>query len=91
MPDALRRVAGVKTTLLPDGYIVLIKPSSTEGFTLSPMAALLWEFADGEHTLDEIEASIRELVPEVPQDGFTRELAELAQQLIDRGFLRRNE
>src|SRR5688500_6603598 len=53
-----RRKADVKTSVLPDGHVVLFSDTRDWGHTLNPRAALIWEFCDGEHTVAEIVSEV---------------------------------
>lgn len=50
----------LQTKLLPDGHAVVFNEVTLWAHILSPSGAVIWEFCDGEHTLnailDELEA-----------------------------------
>jgi hypothetical protein len=55
------RNSDVRGTLLEDGHLILLDPQTSWAHTLNPMAAVIWEFSDGEHTLTEIANEINVL------------------------------
>lgn len=76
------RKDGLKSTLLPDGHLVVVDESSNIAVTLTPLAAAVWEFCDGQHTSTQITNEIQELMPSpIPtlQDDIEALLAELSQ------------
>jgi hypothetical protein len=48
------RSTGLQSTLLPDGYLVIADPFSAQAVTLNPLGALIWEFCDGRHSIEDI-------------------------------------
>ncbi len=62
-----KRNNAIETKLLPDGYVVLVNEVNNWAHTLTPTGALIWEFCDGETTVDEIFDRIIELT-EQPAD-----------------------
>jgi hypothetical protein len=52
------RQPGLKSTLLPDGHLVISNPANQEAITLNPVGAIVWEFCDGGTTVDEIIAEV---------------------------------
>ncbi len=49
-----KRNPDVESKLLPDGHVVIFSNSSEWAHTVTPLAAIAWEFCDGEHSVDEI-------------------------------------
>jgi hypothetical protein len=61
------RNTGLKSTLLPDGYLVIANKGTGEAVTLNPMGALIWEFCDGNNSIDDIVVELLALgAPAVP-------------------------
>ncbi len=40
--------------MLPDGHVVIFSQQSDWAHTITPLAAIAWEFCDGEHSIEEI-------------------------------------
>lgn len=70
--------------LLPDGYVLIYSEKSSWVHTLTPLGGLVWEFCDGERTLDEIADLIcsKANVPAKRED-----IAELVKELDKNGLL----
>jgi len=51
--------------LLADGSMVLYHTASRKLMTLNPTAALVWEYCDGEHTIEQITSEVRAVFPAV--------------------------
>jgi hypothetical protein len=88
----MKRDQDAKTTLLPDGYVAIMKLGSSVGHTLSPLGALLWELCDGTLTVGEVVCAIEEVggseVRELLQDSAKRaSLVDLVKNLENTGFL----
>ena len=49
-----KRSPNVQTKMLPDGHVVIFSNDSDWAHTITPLAAIAWEFCDGEHSVDEI-------------------------------------
>ncbi len=82
-----KRSAEIETTSLPDGYVVLVNPKTSWAHNLNPMAALIWEFCDGESSVDEIVSGIQ-AIPEIGEKPTLKsEVEGLIQQLDEDGFL----
>lgn len=79
-----RRRAGIKTTLLPDGHLVLFDPSSEWAHTLNQTGAIVWEYCDGQTCLSDIGKIIGELSN---RSQATSESVALVQELQSYGLL----
>ena len=80
------------TTLLPDGFVAIMKIGSRVGYTLTPAAAMLWELSDGFSSLTTIISSIEEMIstqaPAVPIPSELRaELLRITDELIASDFM----
>lgn len=49
-----KRNPDVQTKMLPDGHVVIFSQQSDWAHTITPLAAIAWEFCDGEHSIDQI-------------------------------------
>lgn len=49
-----KRNPDVQTKMLPDGHVVIFSKQSDWAHTITPLAAIAWEFCDGQHSVDEI-------------------------------------
>ncbi|HEY9679222.1 MAG TPA: PqqD family protein [Drouetiella sp.] len=49
-----KRTSDVETKMLPDGHVVIFSKNSDWAHTITPLAAIAWEFCDGEHSLEQI-------------------------------------
>jgi hypothetical protein len=77
----------IETTLLPDGHVVLVSPKTEWAQTLTPLGALVWEFCDGENTIDQIVESIG-AIPEITvTQSLKDEVVKLVDDLTEAGFL----
>jgi Coenzyme PQQ synthesis protein D (PqqD) len=69
-----KRSSEMESTSLPDAH------------TLTPLGALVWEFCDGDNSVEEIVANIKS-IPEVGNRvTLDQEVSELVQQLDNEGF-----
>ncbi len=81
------RDPNIETTALHDGHMVLVSKKTDWANTLSPLAALIWEFCDGTNTVDEIVANIK-AIPELSFDAsLEEEVNRLLADLDESGFL----
>lgn len=83
----LERSPKVKTTILPDGYVVLHSLDTDWAHTLTPQAALIWELCDGDHEIDEIAQEISQLINVENCKSFQEDLASLIEELRRDGLL----
>lgn len=83
----LKRRASVLTDVLPDGYVILYVEETNWAFTLTPLGALVWEFCDGEMTLDEVVTAIGETDCIVRDDGLGGQVEALTAELERLGLL----
>ena len=83
----LIRDPDVETSLLPDGHVVLVSSKTEWAHTLTPIAALAWEFCDGTNSVANIVDFIKE-IPEISVDAtLSEQIVVLLQELVDAGFL----
>jgi hypothetical protein len=82
-----KRSNELETTSLPDGFAIIVNQKTSWAHTLSPLAALIWEFCDGQSSVDEIVASLQ-AIPEIGEKPSLKiEVEELIHQLGEDGFL----
>jgi hypothetical protein len=67
----------VKSSLLPDGCLVIFDEKSELAHTVTPIGAMVWELSDGQHSTADIVATIFELV-----GGIEAELVAQTEKLI---------
>lgn len=77
----------VKTTLLPDGYVVLFSTKTEWAHTLSPVGALVWEFCDGEHAVEEITSELSGLISDVEKEVLSDQVQSFVNELLKSGLL----
>lgn len=76
----------MESTSLPDGMVILVNKKTSWAHTLTPLGALVWEFCDGDNSVEEIVANIKS-IPEVGNRvTLDQEVSELVQQLDNEGF-----
>lgn len=82
-----QRDPGIETTALPDGHVVLVSKKTEWANTLTPLAAMVWEFCDGTNSVDEIISHIQ-AVPDLSLGtSLAKEVTELLDELDESGFL----
>lgn len=81
-----KRSQEMESTSLPDGFVVLVNKKTSWAHTLTPLGALVWEFCDGENSVDEIVSNLK-AIPEIGQRvSLDQEVADLVRQLDEEGF-----
>jgi hypothetical protein len=87
MGKKLRRSDLITTKSLPDGHAVLVSKKTNWASTITPLAALAWEFCDGENTIEQIVEKIKS-IPELQlQSDLRDEVSSLLEDLVEAGFL----
>jgi hypothetical protein len=77
----------IRTRLLPDGHAVLFSGQSDWAHTITPLAAVAWEFCDGQNSEDEIFSKVAEIA-EAGDDAELRNIVKiLIRDLKDSGLL----
>lgn len=82
-----RRNPDVKSTLLPDGYLVVSSCKTDWAHTLNPVGALVWEFCDGEHDVDQIIAEVSGLLPAGQPENLDEQVSKFVDELTASGLL----
>ena len=70
-----------------EGWGVLLNPDSGAVLQLNPVGVVVWNLLDGQRSLDEIVAGVRERCAEVP-DGVAQDVGAFVGTLVERGFVR---
>lgn len=69
--------------LLPDGFVLLYSSSSDWVHTLTPLGGLVWEFCDGENSIEQIAQLVKS---SVQTDAGENAIAELIKDLDKKGL-----
>ncbi len=77
----------IETNILPDGHVVLVSPKTEWAHTLNPLAALVWEFCDGNNTAADIFAQVSAIDSIPHTNSLEQEITELITELEESGFL----
>jgi SynChlorMet cassette protein ScmD len=68
-----------------DDWAILFDPNTGEGFAINPISAFIWKCLDGQHTVENILAELRENCDDVPDDA-ANSIDEFIQELLERGL-----
>lgn len=82
-----RRNPDVKSTLLPDGYLVVSSCKTDWAHTLNPVGALVWEFCDGSHDVSQIVAEVVDLLPSGQLENLEEQVSKFVSELTASGLL----
>jgi hypothetical protein len=82
-----RRNPDVKSSLLPDGYVVLSCSKTDWAHTINPVGALVWEFCDGEHSLEQIAGEISGIIPGDQLPDLDQQISLFVDELLVSGLL----
>lgn len=63
----------LQTKLLPDGHVVVFNEVTLWAHILSPSGAVIWEFCDGQHSLDAIMDEMEALTGTRPEAAETEQ------------------
>ncbi|MBY0552764.1 MAG: PqqD family protein [Candidatus Obscuribacterales bacterium] len=63
----------LQTKLLPDGHVVVFNEVTLWAHILSPSGAVIWEFCDGQHSLDAIMDEMEALTGTRPEAAVTEQ------------------
>src|SRR5215470_19479281 len=83
----LQRHPDVKAKILPDGYVLLHIKYINWVYTLTPLAGLVWEFCDGNNTLEEVVARICAIEEVGADPALSGKIADLMAELEKAGLL----
>ena len=79
-----KRLTGITSQVLPDGYVVLLSEATGWAHTLTPAAGMVWEFCDGTSTTDGIRDSLVNLGL---KDLGSAEVSEAIHEFLDLGLV----
>lgn len=82
-----KRDPEIEVSTLIDGYIVLFNARTNRACTLTPLAALVWEFCDSTNTLDEIVQHLESIPDLPPQPDLKTEVDRLLKDFLDAGLV----
>jgi len=83
-----KRRIDLKSTLLPDGCLVIFDETTEWAHTVSPLGAMAWELSDGQHTTKEIVDEIIVLTAEsLDKKQLEAEVLQLIAELSENGLL----
>jgi SynChlorMet cassette protein ScmD len=68
-----------------DDWAILFDPNTGEGFAINPISTFIWKCLDGQHTVENILAELRENCDDVPDDAKNC-TEEFIQELLERGL-----
>lgn len=78
----------VETKMLPDGHVVIFSNNSDWAHTITPLAAIAWEYCDGEHSVEEIVDCIKELAQSPANNENLRpEITDLIKEFTESGLV----
>ena len=69
-----------------DDWAILFDPDTGDGFGLDPVSVLVWKQLDGNHTVGDIVASLRDACDEVPPEVAAHVTAFIA-TLMEKGLV----
>ncbi len=73
-----------------DDWAVIFDPDTGRGFGLNPIAVHLWKILDGDHSLNDLIASLRRAVPDLDDKAGT-DIASFLEELADNGLVETTE
>ena len=68
-----------------DDWAILFDPDAGEGFGLNPVSVYIWKRLDGNHTVQDIMAELKEDCEDMPDDAEKR-VTDFIEDLIERGY-----
>lgn len=77
----------IKTTLMPDGHVVLFNSKTEWAQVLNPMGALVWELCDGQTTEADMVAQIAQLLDLDDPVGLEKDIKSLIGELLGLGLV----
>jgi hypothetical protein len=81
-----QRVDEIKTTLMPDGHVVLFNTKTEWAQVLNPMGALVWEYCDGITSVNEMLEEIAKLL-ETDKNTLAADVNSLVAELLAQGLI----
>lgn len=87
MSDHPTRNPEIKSTLMPDGYLVLLDVRTDWAHVLNPMGAIAWEFCDGAHSTDDIVNEIATIMEVDSRQNLSQQVDLLLKELRATGLV----
>jgi hypothetical protein len=82
-----KRDPELEVNTLPDGHIVVFNARTNLACTLTPLAALVWEFCDGSNSLEEIVQQL-DSIEDLPKvQSMKVDVEKLVQEFEDSGLV----
>lgn len=72
--------------MLPDGHVVIFSNTSDWAHTVTPLAAIAWEYCDGQHSIKEIVECVKQFVNS-DFDNLEATITELMQEFAQSGLV----
>ncbi|HEY9732629.1 MAG TPA: PqqD family protein [Drouetiella sp.] len=82
-----KRNPDVQTKMLPDGHVVIFSQQSDWAHTITPLAAIAWEFCDGQHSVDEIVAQVKAYTKDQTENDIQPAICELLKDFAQGGLV----
>lgn len=80
----------IKTTLMPDGHVVLFDTKTEWAQVLNPVGALVWEYCDGATSVTEMADEIAKLL-EYDKTALQGDINSLVAELLSQGLIKEAE
>ncbi|MBX9879527.1 MAG: PqqD family protein [Candidatus Obscuribacterales bacterium] len=77
----------IKTTLMPDGHVVLFNTKTEWAQVLNPVGALVWEYCDGTTSVMEMTDEISKLL-ETDKTALQNDVNSLIDELLTQGLIK---
>lgn len=81
-----QRMSDIKTTLMPDGHVVLFNTKTEWAQVLNPVGALVWEYCDGVTSLNEMIEEIASLL-ETDKNSLEDDVCLMLKELLSNGLI----
>lgn len=78
----------IKTTLMPDGHVVLFNSKTEWAQVLNPVGALVWEFCDGSTSVADMVDEIAGLLQVEDKSTLQNDINSLISELVKLGLIR---
>lgn len=82
-----KRNDDIKTTLMPDGHVVLFNSKTEWAQVLNPVGALVWEFCDGCMSVPEMTGEIAGLLQVEDKSALQNDIKSLIGEFLGLGLV----
>lgn len=82
-----KRNPDIETRMLPDGHVVIFSNKSDWAHTVTPLAAIAWEFCDGEHSIEDISKCVQEYANNADAESLQGTISDLVSELAQSGLV----